>query len=127
MRALPLARTVLALTVLALTVPAFTVLAGAQPLSNPAGPGYGRHALAPPRHELRPPRHRGADGAPVPSLETDLRPPARGQRLRGGLQSRSARHASWCRARYRSYDPRADTFVPRAGAAPVRCASPFRR
>ena len=113
-RALPVA------LVVALVAPA-----GAQTVPNPAGHGYGRHALAPPRHDLRPPRHLGPDGTPIPELDTDLREPALGER-RYRPQSRASRHANWCRARYRSYDARTDTFVPRAGAARVSCDSPFR-
>ena len=100
--------------------------AAAQTPPNPAGLGYGRHALAPPRHDLRPPTL-GADGAPIPFPEADLIEPERDCSLPQRAQSTAARHANWCRTRYRTYDARTDTFVPRAGAGRVRCRSPFRR
>ena len=100
--------------------------ADAQTLSNPAGLGYGRHALAPPRHDPQPPRHLGTDGAPFPRPGVELGEPPRDASLPDRPQSRAARHANWCRVRYRSYDGRTDTFVPRPKAGRVRCASPFR-
>ena len=92
----------------------------------PGAIGYGRHALRPPRHDLRSPPL-GADGAPVrvPHVELGDVPPDRS--LPRGPQSTTARHVNWCRARYRSYEARTDTFVPRPNAPRVRCASPFRR
>lgn len=34
-------------------------------------------------------------------------------------------HVEWCSHRYRSYDPRTDTYVPRIGVR-ARCNSPYR-
>ena len=106
-----------ALLFLALTAPVFAQ-------SNPGGLGYGRHALMPPRHDLRPPPL-GADGAPVrtPKVPLGDLPPDRS--VTGGPQSTAARHANWCRTRYRSYDEATDSFAPRPGVR-ARCASPFR-
>ena len=33
-------------------------------------------------------------------------------------------HANWCANRYRTYDPRSDTYVPRVGVR-ARCNSPY--
>ena len=99
---------------------------GAQSLPHPAGLGYGRHALAPPRHDLRPPTL-GADGAPIPMPEVELDRPERDRSLLERPQSTASRHANWCRTRYRSYDGRTDTFVPSANGGRARCRSPFRR
>lgn len=33
-------------------------------------------------------------------------------------------HVQWCINRYRSYDPRTDTYVPRIGVR-ARCNSPY--
>lgn len=35
-------------------------------------------------------------------------------------------HVNWCMSRYRSYDPRSDTYQPYGGPR-QRCFSPFRR
>ena len=93
--------------------------------TTPGGLGYGRHALMPPRHDLRPPPLL-PDGSRVPVPEIDLGDVPRDRSLPRGPQSTAARHANWCRTRYRSYDARTDTFALRAGVR-VRCASPFRR
>ena len=89
------------------------------------GIGYGRHALMPPRHDLRAPPL-GADGRPIRVPEVELGEAASDRSLPVGPQSTTARHANWCRTRYRSYDGETDTFVPRAGAGRVACVSPFR-
>ena len=89
----------------------------------PGGIGYGRHALMPPRHDLRAPPL-GADGAPLRAPEVRLGEVGHDRSLPAGPQSTAARHANWCRTRYRSYDPRTDTFVSRTGR--MRCTSPFR-
>jgi hypothetical protein len=38
--------------------------------------------------------------------------------------SYGSRHVEWCSARYRTYDPASDTYVPRAGVR-ARCVSPY--
>ena len=45
-------------------------------------------------------------------------------RYRGRGRGGSA-HVAWCRDRYRTYDPRTDTFIARVGGPRVRCRSPY--
>ena len=98
--------------------------------ATPGGLGYGRHALMPPRHDLRaPPLMPDGSRVPVPDVELGDVPPDRSlpdRSLPGRPQSRAARHANWCRTRYRTYDGATDTFAPRPGVR-ARCLSPFRQ
>ena len=41
-------------------------------------------------------------------------------------QRGASRHVEWCSNRYRTYDPRTDTFIARVGGPRVRCGSPYR-
>lgn len=94
---------------------------------NRAGIGYGPLALRPPRHDLRAPRLAAPGGEAIETVVPPM-PPTRGaRRSPARSSSRLARHVNWCRARYRSYDARTDTFVPATNAARRACRSPFRR
>ena len=95
------------------------------PPPSPGGIGYGRHALRPPRHDLRPPVL-GADGSPIEVPDAALGEVPPDASLPSRSSSPLARHVNWCATRYRTYDRRTDSFVPRSGAARVRCDSPFR-
>ncbi|HUE47510.1 MAG TPA: BA14K family protein [Aestuariivirgaceae bacterium] len=59
-----------------------------------------------------------------PSIGFGITVPSVALGLGGGSYGGSSAHVQWCLNRYRTYDPRTDTYIPRVGER-AYCNSPY--
>lgn len=118
--------------------PAFA-MSPVMPIAPGVDVGYDLAQYGPPRGDWGRPRYRRPPPAPYWGRPVYRRPPP--GPLWGAPVYRPpiyrppvyrppvgnwSRHVNWCMSRYRSYDPRSDTYQPYGGPR-QRCISPFRR